>query len=232
MTISKDKMVSVTYELKLDGKGGDVFETAGKENPLSFLYGSGMMLPAFEQALAGKKVSDVFEIAIPAIDAYGEVNDEAIVDLPKHIFMVDGKIDEELIAPGNSVPMMSTSGQRMEGLVISVDEQVVKMDFNHPLAGENLHFTGEVLEVRDATPEELSVMFSGGGCGSGCGCGSGESKNSGGGCGSGCGCGDTESKNSGGSCGSGCGCGDTESNLESCETGSCGDGKGGSCGCN
>ncbi|MEI7525596.1 MAG: peptidylprolyl isomerase [Mariniphaga sp.] len=213
MTISKDKMVSVTYELKLDGKEGEVFEKAGKDSPLVFLYGSGMMLPAFENALLNKKANDTFEISIPAVDAYGEVNEEAIVDLPKNIFMVDGKIDEELIAPGNSVPMMSTSGQRMEGLVVSVDENTVQMDFNHPLAGEDLHFTGEVLEVRDATPEELSVMFSGGGCG----CGSG-------GCGSG--------EKQGGGCGSGCGCSDTEDNLESCETGSCSDGKGGSCGCN
>ena len=213
MTISKDKMVSVTYELKLDGKEGEVFEKAGKDSPLVFLYGSGMMLPAFENALLNKKANDTFEISISAVDAYGEVNEEAIVDLPKHIFMVDGKVDEELIAPGNSVPMMSTSGQRMEGLVVSVDEETVQKDFNHPLAGEDLHFTGEVLEVRDATPEELSVMFS-----SGCGCGSG-------------GCGSGEGKQSGG-CGSGCGCGDTENNLESCETGSCSDGKGGGCGCN
>ena len=213
MTISKDKMVSVTYELKLDGKEGDIFEKAGKDSPLVFLYGSGMMLPAFERALLNKKASDTFEISIAAVDAYGEVNEEAIVDLPKNIFMVDGKIDEELIAPGNSVPMMSTSGQRMEGLVVSVDENIVQMDFNHPLAGEDLHFTGEVLEVRDATPEELSVMFS-----SGCGCGSG-------------GCGSGEGKEAGG-CGGGCGCGDSENNLESCETGSCSDGKGGGCGCN
>ena len=114
--------------------------------------------------------------------------------------MVDGKIDEELITPGNSVPMMSTSGQRMEGLVVSVDENTVQMDFNHPLAGEDLFFTGEVLEVRDATPEELSSIYS-----SGCGCGSG-------GCGSGS-CGDGEGELDGcesGSCsdqkGGGCGC--------------------------
>jgi len=135
MTIAKDKMVSVTYELKLDGKEGDVFEKAGKDSPLIFLYGSGMMLPAFESGLAEKKANDTFEIFIAAADAYGEVNEEAIVELPKSIFMVDGKIDEQLITPGNSVPMMSTSGQRMEGLVVSVDENTVQMDFNHPLAG-------------------------------------------------------------------------------------------------
>jgi FKBP-type peptidyl-prolyl cis-trans isomerase SlyD len=200
MTIAKDKMVSVTYELKLDGKDGDVFEKAGKDSPLIFLYGSGMMLPAFENGLSDMNVNDTFEISIAAADAYGEVNEEAIVDLPKNIFMVDGKIDEQLITPGNSVPMMSTSGQRMEGLVISVDENTVQMDFNHPLAGEDLFFTGEVLEVRDATPEELSAMFS-----SGCGCGSG-------GCGSGS-CGDGDGDLEGcesGSCsdhkGGGCGC--------------------------
>ena len=195
MTIAKDKMVSVTYELKLDGKNGDVFEKAGKENPLIFLYGSGMMLPAFENGLSDKNTSDTFEISIAAADAYGEVNEEAIVDLPKNIFMVDGKIDEQLITPGNSVPMMSTSGQRMEGLVVSVDENTVKMDFNHPLAGEDLYFTGEILEVRDATTEELNAAYSSGcGCGSSCGDGGCES----GGCGEGGGCGDEK--------GSSCGC--------------------------
>ena len=191
MTIEKDKMVSVTYELKLDGKDGDIFETAGKENPLTFLFGSGMMLPAFENGLANKKSGDTFEIAIAAAEAYGEINEEAIVDLPKNIFLVDGKIDEELITPGNSVPMMSTSGQRMDGIVISVNEETVQMDFNHALAGEDLYFTGEVLEVRDATEAELNAAFSGGcGCGSSCGDGGCES--------SGCGCGEEKS--------SGCGC--------------------------
>ena len=198
MTIAKDKMVSVTYELKLDGKEGDVFERAGKDSPLIFLYGSGMMLPAFENGLSEKKANDTFEIFIPAVNAYGEVNEEAIVELPKSIFMVDGKIDEELITPGNSVPMMSTSGQRMEGLVVSVDENTVQMDFNHPLAGEDLHFTGEILDVRDATEEELSAAYSTGcGCGSGGGC-------SDGGCGEG-GC-ESESCGSGDQKSAGCGC--------------------------
>jgi len=198
MTIAKDKMVSVTYELKLDGKEGDVFEKAGKDSPLIFLFGSGMMLPAFENGLLEKNPKDTFEISIVAADAYGEVNDEAIVDLPKNIFMVDGKVDEELITPGNTVPMMSTSGQRMEGLVVSVNDDTVQMDFNHPLAGEDLHFTGEILDVRDATPEELSAAYSSGcGCGSGGGCGDGgcESDSCGGGS-----CGDEKAS------GSGCGC--------------------------
>jgi FKBP-type peptidyl-prolyl cis-trans isomerase SlyD len=196
MTIAKDKMVSVAYELKLDGKDGDVFEKAGKDSPLIFLYGSGMMLSAFESGLYNKHTKDTFEISIAAADAYGEVNEEAIVDLPKHIFMVDGKIDDQLITPGNSVPMMSTSGQRMEGLVISVDENSVKMDFNHPLAGEDLYFTGEILEVRDATSEELNSAYS-----SCCSCGSGGSCGDGG-----CESEICESSDCGNKMSSGCGC--------------------------
>jgi FKBP-type peptidyl-prolyl cis-trans isomerase SlyD len=194
MTIAKDKMVSLTYDLRLDGKEGDIFESAGKDTPLVFLYGAGMMLPAFEEALLNKKKGDTFEIEIPAKDGYGEENEEAIVDLPKHIFEVDGKIDEQLITPGNSVPMMSSNGQRMQGLVVSVDENTVKMDFNHPLAGEDLHFTGEILEVRDATEEELKSAYS-----AGCGCGCGSDGCESGDCGSG-GCGCDDSKGSGCCC--------------------------------
>jgi FKBP-type peptidyl-prolyl cis-trans isomerase SlyD len=194
MTIAKDKMVSLTYDLRLDGKESEIFESAGKETPLVFLYGAGMMLPAFEAGLLNKSTGDRFEIEIPANEAYGEENEEAIVDLPKHIFEVNGKVDEEMLTPGNSIPMMSSNGQRMQGMVVSVDGTTVKMDFNHPLAGEDLHFTGEILDVRDATEQELSAAYStGGGCSGGCGCGEGGDCNS-----EGCGCGDSH--------GSGCGC--------------------------
>jgi FKBP-type peptidyl-prolyl cis-trans isomerase SlyD len=192
MTIAKDKMVSVTYNLRLDGKEGDIFETAEKENPLVFLCGAGMMLPAFENGLMNKKAGDSFEIEISAVDGYGEENEDAIVDLPKHIFQVNGKFDEELITPGNSVPMMSSNGQRMEGIVISVEDEIVKMDFNHPLAGEDLYFTGEIIDVRDATEEELNSVYNAAGCGGGCGGGSGSCES--GSCGdhehgeAGCGC--------------------------------------------
>jgi len=200
VTVSKDSMVTLTYDLRLDGKEGEIFESASMESPLIFLHGAGLMIPAFEEQLVGKRSGDKFEIAIPAASGYGEINEEAVVELPLDIFKVDGKIDDQLVAPGNSVPMMSAHGQRMDGIVVSVEGETVTMDFNHPLAGEDLHFTGEILEVREASAEELSAAYSSGGCGcgSGGGCGS-----EGGSCGDG-GCGDTSSKSDG--CGSGCGC--------------------------
>jgi FKBP-type peptidyl-prolyl cis-trans isomerase 2 len=92
-------------------------------------------------------------------DAYGEVNEDAIVELPKHVFLVDGKFDEELIAVGKVVPMMSSNGQRMNGQVLDINDETIKMDFNHPLAGEDLFFTGKVFGVREASEEELAGSF-------------------------------------------------------------------------
>lgn len=184
-------MVTVTYDLRIDDGEGELIEQATAERPLQFLYGAGMMLPKFESGLSGLKQGEVFEISLGKTDAYGEVNEDAIVDLPKQVFLVDGKFDDELVSVGNTVPMMSTNGQRLNGLVLEVEGDSVRMDFNHPLAGEDLFFKGSVLEVREATLDEINQMLNGScGCGS-CGCdddscdsqGSGE-----GGCGCGCGC--------------------------------------------
>ncbi|MCE1197906.1 MAG: peptidylprolyl isomerase [Marinilabiliales bacterium] len=190
LTVSKDSMVTLTYDLRLDGKEGEIFESATESNPLFFLHGAGLMIPAFEEQLVGKKSGDNFEIFIPAASGYGEINNEAVVELPLDIFKVDGKVEEGMLTPGNSIPMMSSNGQRMDGIVVSVEGETVTMDFNHPLAGEDLHFTGTILEVREATQDELNAAYQTGGCGCGSSCGSGcDSGDCGdGGCGSGCGC--------------------------------------------
>jgi FKBP-type peptidyl-prolyl cis-trans isomerase SlyD len=171
-----------------------MIEQANAERPLRFIYGAGQMLPKFEAQLAGLKQGEPFEISLTKFDAYGEVNDDAIVELPRQVFMVDGNFDDEMVKIGNTVPMMTGDGQRMNGIVLEVSEQAIKMDFNHPLAGEDLHFQGEILEVRDASDEEIAALFS-----HGCGCGSG-------GCGDGdCGDGDCGDHSEQG-CSSGCNC--------------------------
>ncbi len=195
LEIGKYKMVTLTYDLRIDDANGELVEQATTEQPLEFLYGAGMMLPKFESELIGLKQDDPFTIKINSTEAYGAVNNEAIVELPKNVFLVNGEFDDELIKVGNTVPMMSSNGQRLNGLVLEVNDEIVKMDFNHPLAGEDLFFAGKVVEVREASDEEVAQILSGGG--GGCGCGSG------GGC-------STDSC-SDGSCGTessgGCGCG-------------------------
>ena len=194
MKIGKNKMVSLTYDLHYDDAEGELIEQATSEKPLSFVFGAGLMLPKFESSLESLEAGSPFEISLADVDAYGELDENAIVDLPKHIFFIDGEFDDEIVSVGNTVPMMSTSGQRLNGLVLEITDDTVKMDFNHPLAGENLFFKGQILEVREATDDELAALVSGG-----CGCGSGSG---------GCGCGDEEDCAEG-SCSTsgGCGCG-------------------------
>jgi len=203
MKITANKAVSAEYELYVDGETEgelELMEKATSEQPLSFVYGLGMMLPKFEENLFGLEVGDKFDFVINTEDGYGEYDDESVLDLDRAIFEIDGKLDEEMIYEGNVVPLMDNEGNRINAQVVTITDTHVKVDLNHPLAGETLHFKGSVLEVREASEKELEALM-GGGCGSGCGCGDS-------GCGSGsCGCGEEEEASvSGGSCGSGCGC--------------------------
>lgn len=203
MKITANKAVSAEYELYVDGeKEGELelMEKATNEQPLSFVYGVGMMLPKFEENIFGMQVGDKFDFTINTEDAYGMYDDESVLDLDRAIFEVDGKLDEEMIFEGNVVPLMDNEGNRVNAQVVTISDTHVKVDLNHPLAGENLHFKGSVLEVREATEKELSSL-NGGGCGS---CGCGDNGCGDGGCGDeGCGCDDTESKQGGcGGCGS------------------------------
>lgn len=202
MKITANKSVSAEYELYVDGETEgelELMEKATPEQPLSFIYGVGMMLPKFEENIFGMTTGDKFDFIIENEDAYGPYEDENVIDLERSVFEIDGKLDEEMIFEGNVVPLMDSEGHRMNAQIVTITDTHVKVDLNHPLAGENLHFKGTILEVREATEKELAAL-SGGGCGSGCGCGSGES----GGCGDGS-CG-TDDEDDMGGCGSGCGC--------------------------
>lgn len=154
MTIEEKKVVSITYKLQEDNKEGDVVQEVKNEEPFVFLFGMGQLLPKFEDNLKGKSVGDNFDFGVNSDEAYGPIEKEAVVDLPKDIFLVDGKL-AEFVVPGNYVPMQDNNGNTMQGLVLEITDEHVKIDFNHPMAGRNLHFTGEVLEIRDATSEEI-----------------------------------------------------------------------------
>jgi len=158
MKIDANKVVSVTYRLEANPTGQEKqhVETAGVDAPLVFLFGSGGLIPAFEENLLGKIEGDQFSFSINAEDAYGEIEPEALVDLPLEIFKVDGVVDMSIIKIGNIVPMTDRDGNRLDGKVLGLNGENVKMDFNHPLAGHQLHFSGEVVEVREASEEEVT----------------------------------------------------------------------------
>jgi FKBP-type peptidyl-prolyl cis-trans isomerase SlyD len=152
MKIDKHTVASVTYTLSIEGQE---IEQAGKDNPLTFLVGVGMMIPGFENQLLGKAPGDSYNITVEPSEGYGEVNDDAIAYLPISVFMVDGQLQEDMLTPGMVIPLQDQDGNPMEATILEVEEERVKMDFNHMLAGKTLNFSGEVLEVRQATAEEI-----------------------------------------------------------------------------
>lgn len=153
MNVSKNKVVSISYELKVDG---DLIDAAQADNPLVFLYGHGQLLPLFEDNIKELSEGDSFEFMITSKDGYGEVNDQAIVELSKEIFVIDGELQEDLLIIGNRLPMRDSEGNALDGTVVEVTDSSVVMDFNHPLAGKDLYFTGKVESIREATAEEIS----------------------------------------------------------------------------
>ena len=180
------------YELEVDGK---VVDQTTKERPLDYIHGTGSLLPKLEAHIEGMEPGAVFEITLSPADGYGEVDPERIIDLPKAAFEVNGEVREDLLVPGNTIPMMNSMGGVIPGVVVEVTADSVKMALNHQMAGKTLHFKGEILTVREATEKELTEGLHGefvhscgcGGChGHGGDCGSCE----GGHCsdGEGCGC--------------------------------------------
>ena len=97
-----------------------------------------------------------FDVTLAPVDAYGEVDPSRIIDLPKAAFEVNGEVREDLLVPGNTIPMMNSMGGVIPGVILEVSTDSVKMDLNHQMAGKTLHFTGEVLTVREATEKELT----------------------------------------------------------------------------
>jgi len=201
MIAEKNKVVSIVYELRSGSKEGEVVESLNEENPLTFLFGTGGLLPKFEENLSGLTSGDSFEFELGLEDAYGPVVENAIVHVPQSVFEVDGQIDDSLLQIGSMVPMMDSEGRRLNGKVIAIEGDAVKMDFNHPMAGNDLYFKGQVTDVRSATDEELNHGHVHGAAAGGCGCGGSES----GECSpDNCEDDDCKSDGEGGSCGCGC----------------------------
>jgi len=156
MLVEKDRVVSVSYELRTKGFDGEIIETVSKESPLVFITGAGRMLQKFEENLNGSKMGDTFKFMLTSQDAYGEFSEESIVELPIDAFKVNGVLREDLLVVDNIIPMQDQHGNQFHGKVIEVGDVAVNIDFNHPMAGEDLYFTGEVVNIREASQEELS----------------------------------------------------------------------------
>lgn len=187
-TIQPGKYVEFGYDVyRINPDGSETLvHQSNAEDPEVIIFGvTPGVIDALAQSLEGLTKGGTFDVKVKADDAFGPFNPEHVIELDRELFEVDGKFDKEYVKEGAVVPMLMADGFRINGLVLKVTSDKVKMDFNHPLAGKDVRFKGQVYTVREATPEELQPSH--------CGCGS-----CGGGCGDDCNC--------GGDCGEGCGC--------------------------
>lgn len=190
----KHKYIVLTYKLytKQDGKE-KLAEEATEERPFSFLTGFGMALDAFEEAVKDFNEGDDFEFTLTQEQGYGAYEPAHIVDIDRSIFTINNHFDHEHIFKGAIVPLQNEDGNHFLGKVLDINDEKVKMDLNHPLAGKDLTFRGKVLEAREASDTEIQGFINhieqhhcGCGCddcdsdcnhdhehGDGCGCGCG-----------------------------------------------------------
>jgi len=150
MQIEEDHVVTLSYDLLENGPQGGLLERMDANYPFVFLYGTGNLLPRFEEELYGLKEGETFSFTLSPEEAYGQPDNEQVIRLPRHAFQQPG-----LLAEGNHVSVTDEQGQVLHGVIRSFDDQTVEVDFNHVMAGKTLHFQGVVLRIRKATVDEL-----------------------------------------------------------------------------
>lgn len=154
MSDVKNKVIAVSYNLHKNTAEGELIESTEGKEPLRFLSGLGQMIPDFENNVVNLNQGDTFSFGIKAENAYGSRTEEAIIELPQDIFKKDGQLVEE-VQVNNVLPLQDQNGNVVPAKVVSINTETITVDVNHPLADQDLHFTGTVVEVRVATKEEV-----------------------------------------------------------------------------
>jgi FKBP-type peptidyl-prolyl cis-trans isomerase SlyD len=147
MQAEKDKVVTFHYRLTDEG-GAEIDSSHGRE-PLAILFGHGAIIPGLETALGGHVAGDRFDVVVPPEEAYGLRRDDFTQRVPKKYFR-----DADHLAPGMRTVLRTDDGHRPV-TVLKVGSSVVDVDLNHPMAGKTLNFAIELVDVRDATADEL-----------------------------------------------------------------------------
>lgn len=155
MKAALNTVVKIAYELRTEPEG-EIFDSANHENPLTFLHGHKYLLEKFEKNIEGLSAGEKFKFQVAPTDGYGEYDLNAFVKLDKAMFAGSPVPQEQLLFAGNIIPLQDQHGNHFDGRITGISETEVTVDMNHPLAGKTLFFSGEVLEVRAAHPEEIA----------------------------------------------------------------------------
>ncbi len=149
MAIAPNKVVTMNFTLKDDE--GNILDTTESDGPFSYLSGNNMVLPKLEEAVSGMLIGTKKNIKLTAADGYGNYNEQIVQVVGRENFPQDFELEV-----GMSYMASSPEGAQMPFVITEVRDEDVTIDFNHPLAGKNLNFDIELLDVREATAEELS----------------------------------------------------------------------------
>ncbi len=147
MQIAKEKYVSIDYELTVDG---EVVDKSEPGSPLGFVSGVGQIVPGLDNALQGKTAGDEVDVSFSADEGYGPVQDNLFQKVPKENFPEDLELEVGMIFQAQTPHGM------MSFKIFEVKEDVIVADLNHPLAGKDLNFSVKIIEVRDATVDEIN----------------------------------------------------------------------------
>lgn len=140
-------IVTLDYTVTVDG---EIVDTSQNAEPILFIQGKGHIVPGLERALYGMSQGESKEMVVAAADGYGEVDEEAFAEIPRSEFPPEIPLE-----PGVELQLRNQEGDELEAFIVSADNETVHMNFNHPLAGKELHFSVKVIELRQATEEEL-----------------------------------------------------------------------------
>ncbi len=146
LKVQDGQVVSMEYTLRVDG---EVLDSSAGHGPLEFLQGAGNIIPGLEQELYGMGLGESKKVIVQPEDGYGEIDPQAFVDVPRDQFPSDIPMEE-----GVEIQVTDESGQPMSARIDFVSDDSVRLDFNHPLAGKELHFDMKIVSMRDATDEE------------------------------------------------------------------------------
>jgi len=155
MKIQNNTVPAILFDLMVGGSDGELVENVDPEKPFEFLFGHGNLLPAFEAELLGLEAGDGFAFILQSDEAYGSYDGELIHKFDKASFFDENGIVPTDVAVDNFIPMKDEAGNTLNGKVISITDNIIEMDFNHPLADIDLFFKGEVVRVRAATQNEI-----------------------------------------------------------------------------
>jgi FKBP-type peptidyl-prolyl cis-trans isomerase SlyD len=146
--VADDVVVSIDYTLTVEGQ---VIDSTEGDEPLQFLQGHQNIIPGLERELIGMKIGESKRVVVPPAEAYGEVDPENIIDVPRDEFPAEIPLDA-----GTELEVKNADGEVLSATIADINDNSVKLDFNHPLAGKQLDFDVTVADLREATEEELA----------------------------------------------------------------------------